>query len=211
VARGLLNAGRAQARLVLLGRVLSKLAEKEAVMSGANTTTNHKEIQKWVESRGGRPAHVKGTGGRNDVGILRIDYPGFSGEDTLEPLDWDQWFDAFEKNNLAFVYQDSVKGGSKSRFSKLVARDNVRSIGSARGGKAATPRRGGAAKRTAAKKTTTTRKTPRAAAARTSKRPTATKKRSAKKQSAQKQGAQGAVKQGSKKRSSSKKRSTSRG
>jgi hypothetical protein len=167
-------------------------------MAGSNTTTNHKEIQKWVESRGGHPARVKRTGGRGDPGILRIDYPGFSGEETLEQISWDQWFDAFDRNNLAFVYQDSGKGASKSRFSKLVARDNVRSIGS---GKAATPHRGGAAKRTAAKRATTTRKTTRAAAARTSKRPTATKKRSAKKQASKKQ-------TGAKR--SAKKRSTSR-
>ncbi|MDB4934153.1 MAG: 1,4-alpha-glucan branching enzyme [Labilithrix sp.] len=167
-------------------------------MSGAKVTTNRKEIQKWVESRGGCPARVKGTGGRGDPGILRIDYPGFSGVETLEPISWDQWFDAFEKNNLAFLYQDSVKGGSPSRFSKLVARDNVRSIGS---GKAATPRRGGAAKRTAAKKSaSTTRKTTRAAAARTSKRPAA-KKRSAKKQASTKRPA---AKRTSKKRSTSK-------
>lgn len=43
----------------------------------AKTTTNRKEIQQWVEERGGNPAKVKGTE------ILRIDYPGYSGEDTL--------------------------------------------------------------------------------------------------------------------------------
>ena len=88
-------------------------------MSSAKTTTDHDTIKEWVEARGGHPAHVKRTGGRNDVGILRIDYPGFSGEQTLEEISWDQFFDAFEKNSLAFVYQDE----SDSRFSKLVSRE----------------------------------------------------------------------------------------
>jgi hypothetical protein len=29
----------------------------------SKTTTDHDEIKKWVESRGGKPATVKGTGG----------------------------------------------------------------------------------------------------------------------------------------------------
>lgn len=72
----------------------------------------------WVEARGGHPAHVKRTGDKGDPGMLRIDYPDFSGEQSLEPLDWDTWFEAFESNGLAFLYQDE----KDSRFSKLVRR-----------------------------------------------------------------------------------------
>jgi hypothetical protein len=118
-------------------------------MSEAKTTTNHQEIRKWVEARGGIPAHVKKTGRGRDVGVLRIDYPGFSGEQSLERISWDQWFQAFDDNQLAFVYQDNVKSGSKSRFSKLVARSS----------KPATPRRASAAKRTTAKRATAKRVT----------------------------------------------------
>ena len=91
-------------------------------MASANATTNHEEIRKWVEERGGHPAHVKRTGARSDPGVLRIDYPGYSGGKTLERISWDKWFRAFDKNNLAFLYQ-----GGKSRFSKLVDRDTVSS------------------------------------------------------------------------------------
>src|SRR5438874_1539332 len=78
-------------------------------MAASKVTTDHDEIRKWVEARGGKPAHVKRTGrGNKDPGILRIDYPGFSGEDTLEPLAWNDWFQAFDENQLAFVYQDAV-------------------------------------------------------------------------------------------------------
>jgi competence ComEA-like helix-hairpin-helix protein len=87
-------------------------------MASALRTTDHQTIQDWVEARGGKPAHVKRTGNDHDPGILRIDYPGFSGESSLEPLDWDTWFDAFEANQLAFLYQQD----QDSRFSKLVRR-----------------------------------------------------------------------------------------
>lgn len=110
-------------------------------MSEAKTTTNHQEIRKWVEARGGIPAHVKRTGRGGDQGVLRIDYPGFSGQESLGRISWDDWFKAFDDNQLAFLYQDSVKGGAKSRFSKLVARE----------GRRAPPRRVSAAKRTTAR------------------------------------------------------------
>jgi hypothetical protein len=87
--------------------------------SEAKVTTDREEIQSWVEERGGHPARVKGTE------LLRIDYKGFSGEDTLEEISWDEFFEAFEQNNLAFLHQDKTKDGQQSRFSKLIDRDNA--------------------------------------------------------------------------------------
>lgn len=89
-----------------------------------NVTVDHDEIRSWVEERGGRPARVKDTG-KGKGGLLRIDYPGFSGEDTLEEITWDEFFAAFEENNLAFLYQDETKAGKESRFSKLIERDST--------------------------------------------------------------------------------------
>jgi hypothetical protein len=91
----------------------------------SKTTIDHDEIRNWVEGRGGNPARVKGTEKEGSVGLLRIDYPGFSGEDTLEPITWDEFFVGFDDNNLAFLYQDETKDGKESRFSKLVDRDSV--------------------------------------------------------------------------------------
>ena len=87
-------------------------------MSTAKRTIDHDEIRRWVESRGGYPAHVKRTARDGDPGVLRIDFPGFSGEETLEPIDWDTWFRKFEERQLAFLYQDEPE----SRFNKLVHR-----------------------------------------------------------------------------------------
>lgn len=88
-------------------------------------TTDHETIRQWVESRGGKPARVKGTGGEDDPGLLRIDMPGYSGEGSLEPVDWDEFFDKFEENHLAFLYQDTTAAGQRSNFNKLVDRETA--------------------------------------------------------------------------------------
>lgn len=92
-------------------------------MSTSKTTTNHNEIQRWVEERGGHPARVKGTENKRSAGVLRIDYPGYSGEESLEPITWEEFFEGFDDNELAFLYQDKTADGKQSRFSKLVSRN----------------------------------------------------------------------------------------
>ena len=86
----------------------------------SKTTIEHDEIRRWVSERGGYPARGKGTNEKG--GVLRIDYPGYSGEETLQTITWTEFFKGFEKNQLAFVYEDETKSGEQSRFSKLVSR-----------------------------------------------------------------------------------------
>jgi hypothetical protein len=90
-------------------------------MAEAKTTTNHDEIRRWVEERGGEPAHVSETGSNGDPGVLRINFddPGGDDDDRLEPIAWEDWFRAFDEDGLAFLY--SPEGDS--RFNKLVSRD----------------------------------------------------------------------------------------
>lgn len=92
-------------------------------MATAKPTTDHETIRKWVEARKGRPARVKATGRGKDPGILRIDFPGFSGEDTLETIEWDEFFEWFDKNKLALLLSNE-RG---NRFNKLVDRGSVKS------------------------------------------------------------------------------------
>jgi hypothetical protein len=86
-------------------------------MSDSKTTTDHDEIRKWAEGRDGHPAMVdtKGQGG-----ILRIDFG--EPEDSLKQISWEEFFEIFDKNKLAFLYQDKTKDGGKSRFNKFVER-----------------------------------------------------------------------------------------
>lgn len=89
----------------------------------SHTTTDHEEIRRWAEERGGRPVTVKGTErGDEHAGILRINFPGSSADDSLEDIDWDTFFSKFEASKLAFVYQDETAEGEESRFGKFVRR-----------------------------------------------------------------------------------------
>jgi len=93
-------------------------------MSSAKTTTNHEQIRKWVEKRGGHPAMVAATesGGGTD-GVLRIDYydePG-GNDDRLHRITWDEFFKAFDRNNLAFLHD----ADGDSRFSKFVEKESA--------------------------------------------------------------------------------------
>ncbi len=85
-------------------------------MSRGNTTTDHDEIRKWAESRGGRPSRVKDTERGDDAGILRIDFG--DRDDSLEEISWDEFFEKFEESELALLYDED----KNSRFNKLIHR-----------------------------------------------------------------------------------------
>ncbi|HEY8261036.1 MAG TPA: hypothetical protein VIG55_07485 [Methylosinus sp.] len=89
-------------------------------MARAQTTTDHETIRKWVEARGGRPARVRRTGKGEDPGILRLDFG--EPDAALEEISWNEFFDKFEENELALLFQDE----RDSRFNKLVHRTEAR-------------------------------------------------------------------------------------
>lgn len=88
-------------------------------------TIDYKLIQKWVEERNGKPATVKGTGG-GMTGVLRVNFPGYGREETLEDINWDEFFEKFEEKKLAFLYQEKTAKGDLSRFNKFVSRKSSR-------------------------------------------------------------------------------------
>jgi hypothetical protein len=91
-------------------------------MAQAIATTDHETIRRWVEDRNGHPACVKGTQGPRG-GLLRIDFG--PPEESLGRIGWEEFFDTFDDNNLAFLYQDRTASGRKSRFAKFVDRDSI--------------------------------------------------------------------------------------
>jgi hypothetical protein len=90
-------------------------------------TTDHDEIRRWTEERGGIPARVKGTGGDGDVGIIRIAFPGAPNarDESFEEISWDEFFKQCDKQNIALVYDETTAEGQKSYFCKLVKRDTA--------------------------------------------------------------------------------------
>ncbi|MDQ3870591.1 MAG: hypothetical protein M3301_03110 [Chloroflexota bacterium] len=89
----------------------------------SKTTTDHDEIRRWSEDRGGTPAIVRDTRDDDGGGVLRIDFPGGAGTESLEHTSWEEWFRVFEDRTLAFLYQDEKAGGEGSTFFKLVRRN----------------------------------------------------------------------------------------
>jgi len=101
------------------------LTTKTIVMSesSSKTTTELEVIKKWAEEREGKPSRVKSTADDEGGGLLRIDFPGYTGKDTLEEISWEDWYKTFQDRNLEFLYQDHTAGGKESRFFKLINKE----------------------------------------------------------------------------------------
>lgn len=85
-------------------------------------TDDHDTIRRWAEERKARPTRVKRTGGDEDPGVLRLDFPGYGGDDELEEISWDEFFRKFDEKGHDFIYQDRTESGEVSNFNKLVNR-----------------------------------------------------------------------------------------
>lgn len=104
---------------------------------GAKTTTEHEAIQHWAEERSGWPATVAKTTKGKGAGILRIDFPGYSGKGTLKEVSWEDWFKTFDERKLAFLYQEKTASGNLSRFFKVIENPEIK------GGKESKESKGG--------------------------------------------------------------------
>ena len=178
----------------------------------SKTTSDHEEIRKWAEERGGKPSHVKSTGSAKDIGILRIDFPGFSGGGSLEPISWEEWFEKFDERNLALLYQEETAAGERSNFNKIVsaetAKENEERAERSRGGRSSSRSRGGQRGGSASAKKTDRKETRGRAGGQTSSKKTAQKKTVAKKSAG---GAKKSAATGSRGRGGSKTSGTRRG
>jgi hypothetical protein len=87
----------------------------------AEVVTDHETIRKWAESKGGNPAAVDRTHQGGDVGIIRIMFPKAqqSEHESLVEISWDEFFEEFEKRQLALLYDKD------SLFNKIVGRDTA--------------------------------------------------------------------------------------
>jgi hypothetical protein len=156
------------------------------------STRDREEIRRWAEQRGGKPSHVKRIGEGEEISILRIDFPGYTGEETLEPISWEDWFDKFENQDLVLIYQEEPAGGEHKIVSAATAQEGTKK--SARAAKKRRPAATKATKKKAAK----------SAAKRGVKKAAA--KKAAKKKSAAKRSARATKKAG--KKAATKKRAT---
>jgi hypothetical protein len=132
---------------ILASPTSTKSFQGEKIMARTSASsrplTDHNEIRRWAEERGAHPACVRGTGDSNDVGMIRLDFPGYTGDDKLEEISWDDWFDKFDQSGLALLVQDETARGQRSNFNKLVSRETagLSNTGSSKSSRTQTSRR----------------------------------------------------------------------
>jgi hypothetical protein len=97
-----------------------EFAKGVRVMAKGKITTDHEKIRLWAEKRGGVPSTVKDTESDGEPGVLRLDFE--PRDDELEEIESDAFFDKFEEEELAFLYQEKTASGKLSRFHKFVNR-----------------------------------------------------------------------------------------
>ena len=96
-------------------------------MADAKITTNHDEIRRWAEARGGRPAVVRSTHGKGGTGIIRLEFPNAPNakDEALEEIGWDEFFEKFDEAGLALLHQEETASGERSNFNKLIGRETA--------------------------------------------------------------------------------------
>ena len=61
--------------------------------------------------------------------MIRLDFPGYSGGESLQEISWDEWFEKFDREGLALLHQEKTASGEKSNFNKLIARESGKKTG----------------------------------------------------------------------------------
>ncbi|MFM8319378.1 MAG: hypothetical protein ACKOC5_00565 [Chloroflexota bacterium] len=87
------------------------------------TTRDHDEIRDWVEERGGFPAVLADADEQDPACVLQIDFPGYNGPQPLKRVSWDDYFEKFDRAELAFQYRQELRPGEFSRFNAYVRRE----------------------------------------------------------------------------------------
>jgi hypothetical protein len=77
-------------------------------------TADHAEIRRWVEEHGGYPGLVEVADGRERLAVA-------FGADHERRLTWEEFFERFDRESLAFAY-DPEGNGEATATAKLVSR-----------------------------------------------------------------------------------------
>jgi hypothetical protein len=91
------------------------------------STRDHELIRRWAKERGAEPATGEvsrsgpATRAVNDGGAgVRFNFPGAG---MYRPIEWDEWFENFDGNNLVFVYEIDTEPGPPSNRYRIIPGD----------------------------------------------------------------------------------------
>lgn len=89
-------------------------------------TIDQAEIREWIEAHSGVPAVLKEVSedeGEESDDMLHISFD--PNDPDMEEMEWDEFFERFDNDNLALVYDDLTPKGTVPDF-ELVDRDRAR-------------------------------------------------------------------------------------
>jgi hypothetical protein len=118
-ASGGKRTGKKSSSSVAYSQEITSTADRPERAGRSLVTTDHEVIRQWAKSRRAVPATVAGTDHDGHLGVLRFDFPGYYSGDRLVEVSWAEWFEAFDKRRLNFIYQERRSGGEKSNFFQL--------------------------------------------------------------------------------------------
>lgn len=79
-------------------------------------TADNDEIRAWMEEHGALPAVLKETSdnGEESPDMLQISFN--PNDPNMKEMDWEEFFERFENENLALVYDDATPKGEIPEF-----------------------------------------------------------------------------------------------
>lgn len=99
-----------------------ELMRQGAVGGREMYTTNHDQIRRWVEDRGGSPSRTLGSEYGLDKGGLYIRFADEEPDVETKSIDWTEFFKLFDGFELAFLFRNRTPSGSQSRFYEFIDR-----------------------------------------------------------------------------------------
>jgi hypothetical protein len=106
----------------------------------ARSLTAPEESRQCVDEHGATPAPEQEPGSNTHAGLIRFDFPGHIGEQSLEAIGWEEWFEKFKESNLAPLVQDET-ATSQKRTSSPTSRTGRKATKKASTGGSAQARR----------------------------------------------------------------------
>ncbi len=83
-------------------------------------TIDRNIIRKWAQARHGWPALVKKVTSAGIEMVLSFVFPDNEPLETVRKISWEEFFEKFDQQHLAFVYQESDRNRELSYYYEFI-------------------------------------------------------------------------------------------
>ncbi len=100
-------------------------------MDDTKVTVDHNTIKAWAKQFGGKPEILDDKEAKGDEVTIRINFPGITDESFIpdnlseEDISWDEFFQKFDAQDLAFEYTDKKQINDPSAAYHFIKRENA--------------------------------------------------------------------------------------